>query len=120
MKIKKSPIDIFNFIRGGIRSFKGKEDFKNLKLLIIGMDQTGKDLLNIFCTSDIELFFLDNNLNNYNQAQMCCPPATFYEGQDMDIIVDFKEESICMAGKKLSLTFLNEDPYTQGIHSFYF
>jgi hypothetical protein len=110
---------IFHFVRGALRGSYGKEDLENRRVLIIGMDITGQQLLTMFCESGACLFFKDDSLVQYDKAQSSCAGAHPYNNQKIEILIDLRQGLISMKERDFALSLIGQDPYTQGIHAYY-
>jgi hypothetical protein len=118
-------IQIFNFLRGAIRSSFGVEDFRGKRIVVVGTDTIGQELLSLLCFDNVSLFFVDNSLVNYNKAHMICKSVNVIANSevDIDIIIDFTEGYVCVNGnsstKDFNISDIGDDPYNQGIHEYY-
>ena len=120
-----SATQIFNFLRGAVRSAWGVEDFRKKRIAIIGMTTLGQELLAMLCFDDVELFFSDDSLVNYSRAHIVCDSVDVVEGDtdNIDITIslheDFVEISRDLFSRKFPISSIGDDPYNQGIHAFY-
>lgn len=111
--------EIFNFLRGALRGHYGKEELRGKQILIVGMGPDAQDLLMRICVDGVDLFFSDPSIRNNYRAHLICGPANPYNGEPVDIIVDFIQGKFSLKGKDFPLSNLKPDAYTQGIHEFY-
>jgi len=112
-------LKIFQFLRGAVRSAYGVEDFRGKTVLIVGMAKAGQELLNRLCIDGIDIKFQDSSLENYHKSFAVCRDVDAYEGQDVDIIVDFTGGFICLREKAFPISKIKTDAYDQGIGEFY-
>jgi len=110
---------VFNFLRGAVRGHYGREELRGRQILIIGMGPDAQDLLMRLCISGVGLFFSDPSIRNTYQAHAICSPAGPYNGEDVEIVVDFAQGKFSLKGKDFPLSNLKPDAYTQGIHEYY-
>ena len=110
---------VFQFLRGAVRGAYGEENFRNKTLLIIGMSRSGQELLNRLCIDGVNIKFQDPKVSNYHRSFAVCRDVDVYDGENVDIVVDFSNRSLNIRGKSFSLDRIGEDPYTQGIHEYY-
>jgi hypothetical protein len=113
------PNKIFQFLRGAVRAAYGTESFRDKTFLIIGMSRQGQELLNRLCIDGTNLKFQDPKVSNYRRSFAVCRDIDVYEGQEVDVSVDFINGYLCVKGKTFAMDQIGEDPYTQGIHEFY-
>lgn len=112
--------DLFNFTRGAIRGNYGREDFRKLKFLVIGYNPLGIALISALCMDGVDIKFYENSLIGYKDYMLVCPGIEFYKSQDVDVIINLRENSVTMGNKSFPIDKIEEsDPYTQGIHAFY-
>jgi hypothetical protein len=118
---------IFNFLRGAVRSSFGVEDFRGKRIIIVGMDKEGQDLLSMLCLDDVKLYFHDKSIVNYHQAHLVCGAVdVLVPGEvfgDIDILINLVEGYLTVDGnvsKDFTLDEIGDEPYEQGIHEFYF
>ncbi len=122
-----SASQIFNFLRGAVRSAFGIEDFRGKRIVLIGMDSVGQELLAMLCFDDVKLFFFDPSVVNYSQAHLVCgnvePIVPGNALEDIDIYVDLGEGVLCVDGnvsKRFNIKDIDGgDAYNQGIHEYY-
>jgi hypothetical protein len=95
------------------------ESFRDKTLLIIGMSRQGQELLNRLCIDGVNVKFQDPKVSNYRRSFAVCRDVEVYEGQSVDIVVDFSNDYLCVKGKTFPVGRIGDDPYTQGIHEFY-
>lgn len=112
-------LKIFQFLRGAVRSAYGTEDFRNKKILIVGMGPEGQSFLPSLCFPGAQIFFRDSLLNNYAKAFFICRDVSFYEGDIADITINFEEGTLRIKGRSFPMSSIQEDAYNQGIHEFY-
>lgn len=110
---------VFQFLRGAIRGAYGKEDFRSLKFLIVGVSEAGQKLLNCLCFPGVDVSFRDHSLINYGRSFSVCNSVKYDKGDQRDVVVNFVEGTISVRGKDFPLSGIGDDPYTQGIHEFY-
>jgi hypothetical protein len=111
--------ELFQYLRGAVRSAYGTEDFRGKSVLFIGMDRIGQELLLRLCLDEVSLFFADHRVTNYYQAHAVCGQVSPHRGEPVDITVDFENKTLVVKGKSLPLPKLGQEAYTQGIHDFY-
>lgn len=122
-----SASQIFNFLRGAVRSAFGIEDFRGKRIVLVGMNEIGQELLSMLCLDDVKLFFFDKSITNYSQAHMICggvaPMLPGNSLEDIDILVNLGEGVLLVDGnvsKDFQLADIDgNDPYNQGIHEYY-
>ncbi|MBD3260334.1 MAG: hypothetical protein GF334_01430 [Candidatus Altiarchaeales archaeon] len=83
------------------------------------MNTLGQQILTMFCTDEVRLFFTEKSLVNYTRAHMVCPQVRTYTRQKIDITIDLEEGFISVKGKSFSIDKIGEDAYNQGIHEYY-
>lgn len=110
---------IFQFLRGAVRSAYGVENFRGKTFLIVGMAKAGQELLNRLCIDGVDIKFQDPSLENYHKSFAVCRDVDAYEGQDVDIIVDFTNGFVCLKEKAFPINKIKNDAYNQGIGEFY-
>lgn len=111
---------IFHFVRGAVRGSYGVEDFRGRRILIIGMDVVGQQLLTLFCMDGVKLFFLDNSLVNYDKAHMVCPQVRPFGEQQIEIIINLSGGFVSVNHKPFTISEIEDrDSYNQGIHAYY-
>lgn len=123
-----SATQIFNFLRGAVRSAFGIEDFRGKRIILVGMDERGQELLSMLCLDDVKLFFFDKSIVNYSQAHLVCggvePMVPGKALDDIDIFVDLGEGLLSVDGnvsKDFRIEDIDgEDAYNHGIHEYYF
>lgn len=111
--------ELFQYLRGAVRSAYGKEDFRGKSILFVGMDRIGQELLLRLCLEEVNLFFTDYRLSRYHQAHTVCRQVSSHNGEPVDITLDLENKILIVNGKRHSLAKLGQVPYTQGIHDFY-
>jgi hypothetical protein len=121
-----NAMQIFNFLRGAIRSTWGIEDFRGKRIAIMGMSSVGQQLLALLCFDEVDLLFHAENVVNYNAAYSLCRYATSLspgEPEAIDIMVDLISDCVVVIKdskmKSFKISDIGEDPYNQGIHEFY-
>ena len=121
-----NAIQIFNFLRGAIRSTWGIEDFRGKRIAIIGMSSVGQQLLALLCFDKVELLFHADSVVNYNAAYSLCRYATSLspgEPENIDIAVNLTADYVTVIRdskvKSFKLSDIGDDPYNQGIHEYY-
>lgn len=114
-----NPNEVFQFLRGAMRGSFGVEDLRGRRILIIGMDVYGQQLLTMLCVDGAKLFFLSDSLVNYSRAHNVCPAVRPYTSQKIEVIVNLTEGFIQIKDKSFAVSLIGEDPYNQGIHEFY-
>ena len=89
----KSTSKVFNYIRGALRGAYGVEDFRGKSILVIGVNDFGQDLVSKICfDEEVQLYFQVDEargLQNYLNAFAICALVEPWEGQPVNIIVDF-------------------------------
>jgi len=116
---------IFNFLRGAVRSAYGKEDFRGKKILLVGMENLGQELLTMLCLDDVELLFWDKGIMKYDKAHQICSSVGFLEETEdgIDILIHLIDGYVIVESNSKSKDFkicdISDDPYNQGIHEFY-
>lgn len=115
--------DIFSFLRGAIRGSFGKEDFNDKTFLLVGCDDLGLELLTaIFSAGEILLFFTPtekNKIREYVEIIRRFPDALSWKGEPIDVVINLNEGFLKIKGREVLFSDIQEDYYTQGIHSFY-
>lgn len=119
MTMKSSPNSIFHFVRGAVRGAYGQEELRGRRILIIGMNLLGQQLLTMFCMDGVKLFFMDDSLSNYDKAHMVCPPVRPYTEQLIEVVINLPEGFITVKDKSFDIDLIGKDPYNQGIHAYY-
>ena len=114
-----NAIQIFNFLRGAIRSSFGTEDFRGKRIVVVGMGKLGQDLLTMLCIDGVDVKFIDPKISNYHRSFMVCKEVDLYQGQKSDVIIDFTNGYLCVKGKTFPINKINNRAYEQGIHEFY-
>ncbi len=122
-----SASQIFNFLRGAVRSAFGTEEFRGKRIILVGMDTRGQELLAMLCFDDVKLFFWDKSVVNYSKAHMVCSGveslAPGKAVQDIDIFRDLGEGVLSVDGnvsKDFRIEDIDgEDAYNHGIHEYY-
>jgi len=110
---------VFQFLRGAVRAAYGMESFRDKTFLIVGMSRSGQELLNRLCIDGANIKFQDPNVSNYQRSFAICRGVDIYEGQDVDITVDFTKNYLQVKDKTFPINKIGDQPYTQGIHEFY-
>ena len=110
---------VFNFLRGALRGHYGREELRGKNILIVGMNSDAQELLMCLCVSGVGLFFSDPSIGNNYRAHTICSPANPYNGEDVEIVIDFVQDKFSLKGKDFPLSNLKSDAYTQGIHEYY-
>jgi hypothetical protein len=116
---------IFNFLRGGVRSAFGVEDFRGKRIVVVGVGALGQELLSMLCFDNVKLFFFDKSVVNYHRAYQVCSSVCFLEKEEkgIDILINLDEGYLSIDGdfatKDFKLSEIGDDPYNQGIHEFY-
>jgi hypothetical protein len=111
--------DVFHFLRGALRGAYGIEDLRERRFLIVGLSDIGQDLLGHLCVDGVDIRFQDSSMKNYRRSFAACRDVDFYEGGEVDVIVDFDCGLIVVNEKAFPINKISTDPYTQGIHEFY-
>lgn len=118
----KPTTKLFNYLRGAIRGAYGVEDFRDKKVLIIGVDSFGQDMVSKICFDEsVKLYFLGvpgKELENYLNAFTICTLVEPWGGEDVDITIDTIAERVVINGTAVCFTEVGEEPYVQGIHDF--
>lgn len=117
--MKTSASSIFHFVRGALRGAYGQEEMRGRKVLVIGVDLTGQQLLTMFCMDHVELFFEDLSIVHYNSAHMVCPQVSPYAKHPVDVIINLPEGFITIKEKSFAIDLIGENPYNEGIHAYY-
>ncbi len=113
------PNRVFQFLRGAVRAAYGEENFRNKTLLIVGMSRSGQELLNRLCIDGVSIKFQDSKISNYHRSFAVCRDVDVYEGEEVDITVDFSKRYLSVKGKSFPLDKIGDNSYTQGIHEYY-
>lgn len=111
--------NVFQFLRGAVRSAYGEESFRNKTLLIVGMCRSGQELLNRLCLDGVNVKFQDPSVVNYQRSFAICQDVDAYSGEKVDIAVDFTKNYLEVRGRSFPLNKIGNKPYVQGIHEFY-
>lgn len=114
-----NPQAVFNFLRGALRGHYGREELRGKNVLIVGMGTEAQELLMRLCVNGVGLFFSDPSIRNTYRAHVICSPARPYNGENVEIVVDFIQGKFSLKGKDFPLLNLKPDAYTQGIHEYY-
>lgn len=112
-------VEFFQYLRGAVRSAYGEETFRGKSILFIGMDKIGQDILLRLCLDGVSLFFADHRVSSYYQAHTVCGQVSPYQGEPVDITLDFESNTLTVNGKLHPLPKLDKESYIQGIHDFY-
>ena len=119
---QQTTTNVFNYIRGAIRSAYGVEDLSEKSILFVGMGTFSQEILKRFCNSRASIYFISDSLMEYYSAYTVCEMINPYGGEAVDIIVDVDKNILTVNGKLRFLGKIDEgvvDAYTQGIHDFY-
>jgi hypothetical protein len=123
MTTKKTPSDVFHYIRGALRGNYGVEDFRGKSVLVIGVNRFGQDIVGKLCfDKEVKLFFVGSpgqELMNYFYAFNICRAATPWQGESIDITIDTESKRVVIDGTAVRFEMIGEEPYKQGIHDFY-
>lgn len=121
-----SASQIFNFLRGAVKSSFGVEDFRGKRIAFIGMNIIGQELLSMLCFDDVKLFFSDFSIVNYSRAHMICNSINVISTEivkDIDILINLEDDFLGVSNasysKEFPLSEIGDDPYNQGIHEYY-
>jgi len=109
-------LQMFQFLRGAIRSSYGIEDFREKTFLIVGMCDDALELLNRLCIDGAILRFEDSSLEDYHKSFAICHSIDVHDDGPADIVINFNRKYIIVKGKSFSI---NDDAYIQGVHEFY-
>lgn len=115
---------VFGFVRGAVRGLNGREDFRNLKFLIVGTDGDGLELIrHISSAPDASVYFTNSSgqaLRQYQEVLGLDPSIQYWTEEGyVDVVIDNVNEKIFIGPREFYFTDLEEDSYTQGIHEFY-
>jgi hypothetical protein len=83
------------------------------------MAKTGQELLNRLCIDGVDIKFQDPSVANYHKSFAVCRDVDAYDGQEVDIIVDFANDFVCLKGRAFPISKIKSDAYNQGIGEFY-
>ncbi len=123
MTTKKTPSDVFHYIRGALRGTYGVEDFRGKSVIVIGVDRFGQDLVSKICFDEgVKLYFLGRpgeELKNYLNAFTICALVEPWRGEPVDITIDTVAERVVIDGTVVRFAEIGAEPYTQGIHDFF-
>ncbi len=110
---------LFQYIRGALRGAYGLEELRGKRVLVVGLNTLGQDILLRLCLEGVKLYFLDSGLYNYYCAYLICPSAVPYRGEAVHLLINLEKDFLMVNEKQQPLKEIGEEPYTQGIHDFY-
>ncbi len=116
--------DVFQYLRGAIRSAYGIENFRQRSFVILGMCEESQSLLSLLCFDGVDVKFIDDlsTMSSYQKAFTICNSvdvASRDEGLCFDVLVDFSEGVGYVKGQEFRVNGIGENPYEKGIHDYY-
>ncbi len=119
----KTVHDVFQYLRGAIRSAYGVEDFRQMAFVIIGMCTKSQELLALLCFDGVNVKFIDptNSMVSYQKAFTICSSVDVVKEQGFcfNVLIDFSEGIGYIKGQEFSIDEIGENSYEQGIHDYY-
>ena len=115
----KPSTSIFQFLRGAIRGAYGQEDLREKRILIVGQEEVGRELLKYLCFDNVYVFISKAGLEEYVTAFHTCQGVELYDGQEMDLVIDTIDGVFTMRQHSFPLSSIKIDAYNQGLSEYY-